>query len=113
MALFDAFLKLGDIKGETLDKEFKEHIELLSYSFGASQAGSMQFGGGGGSGKVHFQDMHFTKRCDDSTPHLFESCCTGKHIPEAKLLVRKATGDGGQKVFYKVTFNDIIVSSQS
>lgn len=113
MAAFDAFLEIDGIKGETEDKEFKGHVELMSYSFGATQTGSFQYGGGGATGKVQFQDFHFTKRCDDSTPHLFDACCSGKHIPNCMLRLRKATGDGGQKVFYKVKFMDVLLSSQT
>ncbi|MBI3682353.1 MAG: type VI secretion system tube protein Hcp [Acidobacteria bacterium] len=113
MAAFDAFLKIDGVDGETEDKEFTKNIELMSYSFGATQSGSFQYGGGGATGKVQFQDFHFTKRCDNATPFLFEATCTGKHIAKAVLSVRKATGDGGQKVFYKVTFEDILVSSQT
>lgn len=113
MSAFDAFLKIKDIDGETEDKEFSKHIELLSYSFGATQTGSFQYGGGGGTGKVQFQDFHFTKRCDDSTSLLFLRCCDGTHITECELKLRKPTGDGGQKLFYKVKFEDVIISSQT
>jgi type VI secretion system secreted protein Hcp len=111
MAAFDAFLEIDGIKGETEDKQFKEHIELLSYSFGASQAGSFSYGGGGGAGKVQMQDFHFTKRCDKASPDLFLHCANGKHIPKAELKVRKAGGE--QHLYFKVTFEDILVSSQT
>lgn len=113
MSAFDAFLFIDGIKGETDDKMFPGQIELLSYSFGATQAGSFQYGGGGSTGKVSFQDFHFSKRCDDATPHLFHATCSGKHIPKCELSLRKATGDGGQQVFYKVTFEDVLLSSQT
>src|SRR5262245_16725431 len=111
MSKFDAFLKIDGINGEEEDKEFKDHIGLISYSFGATQTGTMGHGGGGGAGKVQFRDFHFTKWCDDATPELFLACASGKHIPNAELKCRKATGDGGQKVFYKVKFKDLMISS--
>jgi type VI secretion system secreted protein Hcp len=113
MSLFDAFLKIEGIDGETEDKMFPNQIELLSYSFGATQTGSFAYGGGGGTGKVQAQDFHFTKRADAATPLLFDACCSGKHIPKCELSVRKPTGDGGQQVFYKVEFDDVIISSQT
>jgi len=112
MAAFDAFLEIEGIQGETEDKMFPKHIELLSYSFGASQAGSFAYGGGGTTGKVQFQDFHFTKRCDKSTPILYLHCANGKHITKAELKVRKATGPK-QHVYCKATFKDVLVSSQS
>ena len=37
MAQADMFLKLTNIKGEALDAKHKDEIEVLSWSFGASQ----------------------------------------------------------------------------
>ena len=55
----DIFAKLGDIKGESLDSKHKDEIEVLSYSWGVTNAGSMAHGGGGGEGKATFQDLSF------------------------------------------------------
>lgn len=115
MAGFDAFLEIEGIKGETEDQQLKEHVELLSYSFGASQAGNFAYGGGGGTGKVQFQDFHFTKRCDKGSPTIFQHCCNGKHIPKATMKVRKSGGaeSAEQQIFFQVTFTDCLVSNQS
>ena len=48
----DVFLKIADIPGESADSKHKGEIDVLSYSFGASQTGTMAYGGGGGAGKV-------------------------------------------------------------
>ncbi len=42
----DIFLKLGDIKGESKDSVHKDEIEIVSWSFGAANAGSASSGGG-------------------------------------------------------------------
>ncbi|GHU15234.1 hypothetical protein AGMMS50225_28360 [Betaproteobacteria bacterium] len=45
---------------------------------------------------------------DRSSPNLVKHCLTGKHIPEAKLTVRKA---GGTPLEYlKITMTDVIIS---
>ena len=44
----DIFAKLGDIKGESLDDKHKDEIEVLSWSWGVSNAGAAEGGGGGG-----------------------------------------------------------------
>ena len=103
------FLKIADIKGESHEKSHKDEIEILSFSFGVSQQGTMGYGGGGGAGKAVFQDLHFTKRLDKSSPNLFVACATGKHIPEIILTVRKAGGN--QEEYFKVTMKECIVSS--
>ena len=44
----DMFLKIDGIKGESQDKKHKDQIDLMSWSWGASNAGSHSTGGGGG-----------------------------------------------------------------
>lgn len=115
MSAFDAFLEIDGIEGEAEDSKMGKQVELLSYSFGATQTGSFQYGGGGSTGKVAFNDFHFTKRCDSSTPKLLEACCAGKHIPKCTMSLRKSGGGEGseQQVFYQVVFSDVVISSQS
>ena len=58
----DYLLELDGIKGESRDRRHPSSIEISSWSWGASNAGSTGGGSGGGTGKVVFQDFHFTKR---------------------------------------------------
>ena len=107
----DAFLKLDGIKGESVDKAHKEEIEVLSWSWGMSQTGTTHRGTGGGAGKVSVQDLSIVKYVDRASPVLIQTCCTGKHIEEAVLSVRKA---GGEPLDYLVlTLNDVLISSVS
>ncbi len=46
----DIFAKIGDIKGESLDSKHKDEVEVLSWSWGVQQTGTMSHGGGGGEG---------------------------------------------------------------
>jgi type VI secretion system secreted protein Hcp len=106
---FDGFLKLDGIKGESADAKHKGEIDIISFSFGASQIGTQGSGGGGGSGKVQIHDIHFFKKVDASSPLLFLNCATGAHIKEATFVVRKA---GGQQLeFLKIKLTDILISS--
>ena len=110
-AASDYFLKIEGVDGESKDKAHPNEIQLESWSFGASQSGSMAMGGGGGAGKVVMQDFHFTKSVDKSSPKLFEALATGQHLKEAKLVLRSA---GGSQVEYMViTLSDVLVSSYS
>ena len=88
----DMFLKLTDIEAESKDKVYGKNIDILAWSWGASQSATMHVGGGGGGGKVSMQDVSCTKYIDKSTPILFKHCCTGVHIPKGELIVRKAGG---------------------
>ncbi len=107
----DYLLEIDGIKGESQDSKHKETIEVSSFSWGATNAGSFGGGGGGGAGKVSFQDIHFTASVNKSSPLLFLACATGQHIKKAVLFVRKAGGD--QHDYYKVTMEDLLVSSVS
>ena len=105
----DIFLKIEGIEGESQDHKHKGEIDLLSYSWGASQAGTMQFGGGGGAGKVSMQDFQFTMLINKSSPKLMLACADGTHFKKATMTARKAGKD--QQEFVKINFTDIIISS--
>lgn len=113
MASTDYFLKIDGIDGESEDKNHSKEIDVLSYSFGASNTGTSSYGGGAGSGKVNMQDFHFTMKHNKASALLFLACANGKVIPKAVLSLRKPTGDGGQKEFLVYTFSDLMISSYS
>jgi type VI secretion system secreted protein Hcp len=107
----DMFLKLGDVKGESVDDKHKDEIDVLSWSWGATQSATTHLGSGGGAGKVAVQDLHITKHLDKSSPRLMLACCTGKHYEEGLLTVRKA---GDKPVEYlKLTLKEVLISSVS
>jgi len=110
MAAVDYFLKIEGIDGESTDKAHIKWIEVDSFSFGASQTGSFSAGGGGGAGKVQFQDFHFTSRVSKASPNMFLKCATGEHIKEGTISCRKAGGDQ-QKDFMFIKMTDVMVTS--
>ena len=105
----DYFLKIDGIKGESLDDKHKDEIDVLSFSWGVSQSGSMAFGGGGGEGKASFHDLSFMHHIDKSSPVLMQSCANGTHIKEVKIELCRATGDKQKYMEYKMS--DCIISS--
>jgi len=105
----DIFAKIGDIKGESLDSKHKDEVEILSWSWGVSQSGSLNQGGGGGAGKATFNDFHFTHRVDKASPTLMRACATGEHIKDATITVRKA--GKGQQEFLIIKMNDVVITS--
>lgn len=111
MAATDFFLVIDTIKGETADDVMKAKgaMDIESFSWGIVNAGSMEVAGGGGSGRSSFQDIHFVKNVDKSSPSLALSCATGKHFTKATLTLRKA-GEK-QKDYYIVTLDDVMVTS--
>ena len=53
----DMFIKIGDIEGESADSEHAGEIDVLAFSWGARQNGTMHTATGGGAGKVDVQDL--------------------------------------------------------
>ena len=105
----DMFLKLEGVDGESKDDSHKKEIDVLSWSWGASQSGTGHVGGGSGAGKVSVQDLSVTKYVDSSSHQLLLDCCNGQHIKKGTLVVRKA---GATPLEYiKLTMEDILVSN--
>ena len=59
MATVDYFLKIDGIDGESTDNKHKNEIDVLSWSWGETQSGTMAGGGGGGAGKVAMQEARW------------------------------------------------------
>jgi type VI secretion system secreted protein Hcp len=105
----DIFAKLGDIKGESLDDKHKDEIELLSWSWGVTNAKAPLTGSGGGKGKATFHDLSFTHKIDKASPLLLKGCATGQHLKEATITRRKA--GKGQQEYLVIKMNDVVITS--
>src|SRR6266545_3435610 len=105
----DIFAKIGDIKGESLDDKHKDQIEILSWSWGVTNASATSGGSGSGVGKPHFSDFSFTHNIDKASPVLLKACATGVHIKDATITHRKP--GKGQKDFLIFKMNDVIITS--
>jgi type VI secretion system secreted protein Hcp len=105
------FARIGTIKGESLDARHKDEIEVLSWSWGVSQSGTIAHGGGGGAGKASFHDLNFTHHVDRASPALMRACATGEHVKEATITVRKA--GKGQQEYLVIKMTDVLVTSVS
>jgi type VI secretion system secreted protein Hcp len=106
----DMFLKLGDIKGESRDQAHRDEIDITRWGWSLSQSGSMHSGTGGGAGKVNMANIAIEKTLDKSTPNLMMACATGKHYPEARIVVRKAGGDSSVE-YLVITLKEVMIAS--
>lgn len=109
MAAVDFLLKIEGVDGESKQDGHVDWIDVLSWSWGESNASSMKEGGGGGSGKVSMQDFSFTQKMHKGTPKLMEKCATGEHFPKATFEARKAGGSAER--YMELKFSDVMVSS--
>ncbi|MGC2635859.1 MAG: type VI secretion system tube protein Hcp [Acidobacteriaceae bacterium] len=105
----DYFLKLDGIQGESQDEKHKNEIQIMSWSWGASNVSSVSGTGGSGAGKADLSDISMMLNFDKSTPKFFKSVCAGSHIPTGTFTAVKAGTDG--KPYLKIDFKEIFVTS--
>ena len=82
-------LEVKEAPGESASTKHKGQIELLSWSWGASNPTTI-VGEGMSAGKVSMSDLSFTKRVDKSSPKLLTLCVTGDHAKDATLVLQQA-----------------------
>lgn len=86
-----AYLKLGDLNGESTDARFKGWIPVESFSLGQSNAG------GGGSGGVqqnstYLTEITVTKNSDRTSADLMKAIAMGQHFDHAILCIMGMPG---------------------
>jgi type VI secretion system secreted protein Hcp len=104
----DSHIKFDGVDGESTHKDHKGEIEVLSWSWGVSNA-SQVAGGGSGKGKASPGEFNIVHRYDKASPVLAKQCASGKHFPSVVLTARKS-GEG-QKDFLKVTMKEVFIAS--
>ena len=88
--VYDVFLYLEGIEGESIGLDHENEIDVLSWSWQMSSSSAMHVGGGGGVGEVIVRPMVIHKQIDKSSPLISLSLLKGSPIPEAVLTIRKA-----------------------
>ena len=104
----DTHIKFDGVEGESTHKDHKGEIEILSWTWGISNA-NMAAGTGSGKGKASPGDMHVTHLYDKASPVLSKHCASGKHFGTVVLTSRKS-GEG-QKDFLKITMKEVFITS--
>jgi type VI secretion system secreted protein Hcp len=106
-AAVDFFLKIEGIDGESTDDRHANEIEIISFSWGVTQAGSAA--SGGGAGKVAMRDISFSTRASKASPKLFLACATGQHLASVKFVVHRP--DGSAKEYVRIEMQDVYITS--
>ena len=85
--MFDAFIKVDGIPGESTDSKHKDWIEILSFHWGVEQpsGGTKSSVGALGRERTEHDDFSIVKAIDKASPKLFMACCDGTHIKEIKI----------------------------
>jgi len=111
--MFDAFIKVDGIPGESTDSKHDQWIEVLSFHWGVTQRASASKSSAGaiGAERADHDDFSFVHALDKASPKLMLACCDGTHIKEVKLELCRATGD--KQKYMEYLLKDVIVSSVS
>ena len=114
--MFDAYMEIKGIPGDSEDKQHKGWIEFQSFSHGVSQSigGARSYAGSATSGRCDHQDMTIIKAVDSASPELFKKCCAGTHIDTVTIKLMRASGESQTRVtFMQWDFKDVVISSVS
>lgn len=104
------FLKFAPpVDGESEQTGFVGQIEVLSFSWGVSNAGGFSYAGGGGSAKANMQDCSVSFRHCKASPTLMQHCASGKHLDSAELTCLKAGGK--QEKYLTILMTNVLISS--
>jgi type VI secretion system secreted protein Hcp len=91
---YDAFLKLDGITGESQKDQHTGEIDVMSFSWGASNSSSVGTGTGASTGKVSVSDFSIMKSTDSSSPNLLQKCCDGTVIATGVVTLQRQTNQG-------------------
>jgi type VI secretion system secreted protein Hcp len=107
----DAFLNIDGIQGDSTDDKHKGWIEVLSFSWGATNPSSAtaSSSGGGTTERVTLDDLVVMKHIDKSSPKIHEAVSKGTHFATVTLQLHRAGGDKIQ--YYEVKMEQVIISS--
>lgn len=106
MAAVDIFLKVDGIKGESTDKNHRDEIDVISWSWGVAARAEPRAGKRG-----CVQDLTLTKLVDRATPPLVGAAALGTLVPKAVLTVRKPTSTSSGLEFLTLELSQVLVTS--
>ena len=109
------YLQIEGVQGESNDKDFRDAVEVLGWSWGLtrqpSSGGQKRPGATRAGAAVTVQDLNFTHFLDRATPKLMEYCATGNRIPNMRLSVRKQGGVEQSVSYLIIDLTNVLVSN--
>jgi len=103
--VFEAFIKIDGVDGESQDTKHPKEIQVLDFEFGSKRG----FDSGSATGRVKMTDLKFYHHVDKASTGLHNYLFTNKKIPKTVLSVRRAGGTVAQD-FLVVTLTDAYIS---
>src|ERR1700739_5173719 len=89
----NVYLVIADRPGPSTS--LKDAIDILSFSFGASQTAVIGVGSSGGearAGRANLHDISIMKVVDKTSPLLFDDCVTGNYLKKVDIIYDKPIG---------------------
>jgi type VI secretion system secreted protein Hcp len=110
----NAYLVIDGLPGPSTSR--KDAIDILSFSFGASNTVSISSASGAESksGRANLSDVSIMKVLDKTSPLLFQHCVTGTPFKKATLFYDKPMGDKADSKpedYFKIEMTNVLISS--
>ena len=107
----NAYLIIDGRPGPSTSKQ--NAIDVLSFSFGASQTAVIGSGSSGGearAGRADVSNLTIMKVLDKTSPLLFDDCVTGNYLDKVDLIYDKPMGDQ-QEDYFKIHMENALITS--
>lgn len=88
-----AYLKIGDIQGESQRADHEEEIDVHDIRWNIEQGSAAQVGKGRARARAQVSAVEIGKYVDASSVYLALACMQGKSFDEMVLAVRKDSGE--------------------
>jgi type VI secretion system secreted protein Hcp len=113
LAAYNCFLGIDGIPGESMDRDHKDWIDIVSWSFGETFPAATASTAGSLPGRLTMQDFKFTMRTNKASPILFQACAMGKNLTKVVLEVWGMVGvpSGRPAKLLQIKLEDVRVSS--
>jgi type VI secretion system secreted protein Hcp len=107
----NAYLIIDSIPGPSTSKT--NAIDILSFSFGASNTAVIGAGSSGGearAGRADLSNVSVMKVLDKTSPLLFDNCVTGDYLKKVDIIYDKPMG-ADQQDYFKIHMEDALITS--
>jgi len=110
MADIYAFLELEGIEGESTDEEYKDKIELTSFSWGATNHSTFASGTGSSNNKGELAEISCSKHTFKASLKLLERTVTGQSFESGTLTLLKLHGED-KIAYFQVKMKHVAITS--
>jgi type VI secretion system secreted protein Hcp len=104
-----AFLKIGDIAGESQRVDHEEEIDIHDIMWSIDQKLASRVGRGRARARARIRPLLLRKFTDAASAYLLLACMQGKSFPEMILSVRKDSGEAHLD-YLVITMENVTIS---